>query len=218
MGLFSAASSAYGATEQADATTSAQNSANQTQLDMLAKEQAVEKPYVDAGTGALTQEQNLLGLNGSDAATKAMSQFQNDPAYKYEVGQGLSAVDNGAAANGTLRSGNTLRAEQTLGDNLANAQFGTYYNRLAGISQLGQASASNTGAADVQTGNSVAQTDASAGNALAGIYGNETKGIGSAVNNGVNALATLGSSGINIPSASDISDASGFFSGAGVMI
>ena len=187
--------SAAGSSAQANATTNAQNQADQTQLQEQQNAEKIQKPYVDAGNTAETQQTNLLGLNGQPAATKAMSTFQQSPGYQYQLQQGLSAIDNGAAANGSLRSGNTLRAEEGLGSNLANQDFSNYYNRLQGLTSIGASAATNTANQAVTTGAGIASTDTSAGNQLANIYGNAANGIGSSVNNGINQLTTLGAFG-----------------------
>jgi hypothetical protein len=187
----SGASSLIGSGAQASATENAANSANATQLAMYNQNVARQQPFVTAGTGATTQEQNLLGLNGQAAATNAMGEFTSSPGYQYQVQQGLSAIDNGAASNGTLRSGNTIRAEEGLGSNLANQDFSNYYNRLAGLSSIGENAAANVGNAGTATGQGIASTDTSSGNQLANIYGNASSGVGSAINSGINGLATL---------------------------
>jgi hypothetical protein len=155
------------------------------------------QPFVNTGTLANTQEANLFGLNGTDAATTAMGQFTASPGYQYDVTQGLKAVDSGAAANGMLRSGATLKAEQTFGTNLANQDFQQYIGNLNGLTKLGQASAAGDAA-----------TDTSAAGQQASIYGNAiggaTNAIGTALTNpGVqNSLTSLFSSGSGVESGS----------------
>jgi hypothetical protein len=135
-------------------------------------------PWVNTGGQALGQTANLLGLNGQPAADAAMSTFQQSPGYQWQLGQGLRAVDAGAAASGMLRSGAALKAEQTYGQGLANQDFTNYYNRLAGLSTTGEQAAAG-GASTAQTGASLAQ---GAGNTQASIYGNLVSGLGNQVN------------------------------------
>lgn len=188
--------SLYSSSQQADATKKAAAAANTTQSNANAQIQANEQPYMAAGNSAVTQEQNLLGLNGTDAATTAMSQFTASPGYQYQLSQGLNAVDHGAAASGMLRSGNTLRAEQTLGNNLASTDFGNYYNRLAGLTSVGQSAASLTGNAGLSTAAGEASTDTSSANQLSNIYGNTSAGVTGAIGTaGKNFVSTLGTNG-----------------------
>src|SRR5690242_14350495 len=68
-------------------------------------------------TGGLanTASADLPGLNGQDAANAAMGNFQQSPGYQWQLGQGLRAVDAGAAAKGMARSGATIKGEETYG-------------------------------------------------------------------------------------------------------
>jgi len=135
-------------------------------------------PYREAGLAPLQAQQDLLGLNGQPAADAAMANFRSSPGYQFQLGQGLRAVDAGAAASGMLRSGATLKAEQTFGEGLANTDFSNYYNRLMGLSTLG----ANAAAGGAQTAGTAAQLDQNAGNTQASIYGNAASGLSSGVN------------------------------------
>lgn len=127
-------------------------------------------PYSTTGAAADTRTADLLGLNGQPAADTAMAAFQASPGYAYQVQQGLRGVDAGAAAKGMLRSGSTLKAEQTLGSNLANQDFGDYVSRLNSLSNYGITAAGGQ-----------ASTDTSAAGQQASIVGNEAKGLTTAV-------------------------------------
>lgn len=154
----------------------------------LAYDRGNAQPYVDQGQNGLLAYTNLTGINGADAATAAMNNFTGSPGYGYQVSQGLKAVDNGAAAQGMLRSGATLRAEQTLGNNLANQDFNQYVARLGTVAgyglqgaQLDNSSTSSynnllAGMTRDQTG-----TNASGAATNASIYGNMGNTIGNAV-------------------------------------
>lgn len=164
-------------------TASAAKDANKTQQASQDRMRADLMPYMEAGTNALGPQQALLGLQGQEAADTAMQNFQQSPGYQYQLDQGLRAVDAGAAAKGMLRSGATLKAEQTLGNNLAAQDFGAYYNRLAGLAGLGQSSAAGVGAAGNQTAAGQAQTGVSAASTQGSLYGQAAQGIGNAVSN-----------------------------------
>jgi hypothetical protein len=134
--------------------------------------------FRDTGGQATRQAGNLLGLNGQDAATGAMSTFQTSPGYGFQLEQGLRAVDAGAAAKGMLRSGATLEAEQKFGQGLANQDFGNYYNRLMGLANQGENAAAGYGSTTNASMSAAGQTGAE----QASIYGNTAKGISSGVN------------------------------------
>src|SRR5215831_7435603 len=50
-------------------------------------------PYQQAGQLSLQDQQDLLGLNGPDAANAAMAKFQTSPGYQWSLQQGLRATD-----------------------------------------------------------------------------------------------------------------------------
>jgi hypothetical protein len=195
-----------GSVIQGEATKSAAKSATNEQRAAREQARADLMPYSLAGQNALAPAQNLLGLNGQDNADAAMANFQASPGYQYQLQQGLRAVDAGAAAKGMLRSGATLKAEQTLGNNLAAQDFGTYYNRLMGLVQSGQASAAGQAAGSLQTGAGIAQTAMSLGGAQASIYGDAARGIGNGLNqyaNGQSYQNSLYGGGGNVGNAAN---------------
>jgi hypothetical protein len=207
-----AAGTMYAANKQSKATKKAAQTAADAQAQAQEMMRADLEPWTTAGRNALAPTQDLLGLNGQTAADAAMAKFKVSPGYDFQMSEGLKAIDSGAAARGLLQSGATREAEQTFGQNLANQEFSTYYNRLMGMAQMGQNSAAQVGASGVQTAAGVAQTAASLGSAQASIYGNAASGIGSAVNQGIqnyqyqqrtNALAPQQSTYAQVPVYSD---------------
>lgn len=161
----------------------AADKANQTQQRAQDQMQANLAPYMEAGTNALGPQQALLGLQGPEAAKTAMDNFQSSPGYEYQVQQGMRGVNARAASQGMLNSGATLKALQDRGNSLAAQDFGTYYNRLAGLAGLGQNAAAGVGNSGVQTAAGQAQTDVSAASTQANMYGQAAQGIGNAINN-----------------------------------
>lgn len=135
-------------------------------------------PYRAAGLAPLQAQGDLLGLNGQPAADAAMGRYQQSPGYQFQMDQGLRAVDSAAAAKGMVRSGATLKAEQTFGQGLANSDFGTYYNRLMGLSTLGE----NAAAGGASTANTSALLAQNAGNTQGSIFGNAAGGVNNVVN------------------------------------
>ena len=47
---------------------------------------------MQAGTNALAPTQDLLGLNGQDAANAAMANYQQSPGYQFQFNEGMRAV------------------------------------------------------------------------------------------------------------------------------
>jgi hypothetical protein len=159
---------------QKDTAESAQDAA-QAQFQ---QQRADTEPWRTTGAQSLTANADLLGLNGPDAAARAMGNFSASPGYQWQLDQGLRAIDAGAAASGMLRSGATLKAEQEYGQGLANQDFSKYYERLYGLSQLGGNAA--TGGATNAAGS--AQASLSGANAQNSILANSTQGLTSSAN------------------------------------
>ena len=182
----SAAGAIGGSLIQSSAASSAADKANAAQQAGLSQATAKLAPWVTTGGGANTAVADLSGANGPDAYTAALGDFRSSPGYQWQLDQGLRAVDAGAAAKGMLRSGATLKAEETFGSGLADQDFTNYYNRLFDLSKLGETAATGTAAADTSTATGQAQTDLSLGSAQTSIYGNAAEGIGNAANNYAN--------------------------------
>ncbi len=151
--------------------------AGQAQQD-LAQQRNDLAPYREAGLAPLQAQQDLLGLNGPGAADTAMANYRTSPGYQWQMGEGLRAVDAGAAASGDLRSGAALKAEQTFGAGLADSDFTSYYNRLMGLSTLG----ANAAAGGAQTAGTAAGLAQGAGNTQGSVYSNLGSGLGNTVN------------------------------------
>jgi hypothetical protein len=155
-------------------------------------------PYITAGTAGTGAEADLLGLNGPEAAAAAMQRFQTSPGYQFQMEQGLRGVDAGAAAKEMLRSGATLKAEDVFAQGLANSDFGQYYNRLAGLSSLGDTAVGQSITAGnnliaQEEGNAQAQNLAltNTANAQNSATGNLFSGLGNTANNLLNNNAFL---------------------------
>ena len=171
-----------GSKMQSDAIKAGQSQANEAIKQGLTTATNQLSPWTTTGVPANADQADLLGLNGQDAANAAMAKFQQSPGYQWQLGQGLRAVDAGAASQGMLRSGATLKAEQTFGQGLADTDFGNYWNRLNQLSSSGLTAAGGIASAAMGGAKDIAQTDASAANAQSGIIGNEASSIGSTVN------------------------------------
>ena len=189
-----------GGSSQSGDISSGQAAANAAQQQALSNYTTNATPYIQTGTQAENALANINGLNGTDAQQNALSSFTTSPGYQFDVQQGLAGIDAGAASRGTLRSGNTVQAEDTLSQNLADQQFTNYYNRLSGLASSGQTATTSLGSAQVSTGAGEASTATSAATAQSGIAANTAKGVGNALtslagNSSVqNALSGIGGS------------------------
>ena len=132
---------------------------------------AVQKllsPYVNAGTGALSQQQAALGLSGTQAQQDFISGIQASPEFGSLVQQGENAMLQNASATGGLRGGNLQGALAQFRPNILNQLIQQRYANLGGLTSLGQSSAVGVGNAGMQTGQAIAQQYGTIGQAQAG--------------------------------------------------
>lgn len=192
----------------ANAAAGAVGSATKESIAAAQHQQAVNRsdasPWTAAGTSALSEIGKLLGWGelynpGTDGSVynyqgdptgekkkAAFNAFETSPGYAFRKQEGINALDRSAAARGSLRSGAQMKAVQGFGDNLASAEFGDYYNRLAGLAGMG--GQAQQGVMSANTG-------------LTGQIGNwnmtGAMSRGSSYQAGANALASGIGSGIN---------------------
>ncbi len=124
-----------------------------------------------------------MGLPGQDGSTKPAdySGFYNSPDYAFAQQQGELGIERGANARGMNLSGGTLRDLASFNSGLATQNYGNYYNRLMGLSQLGQGAA--TGAAG--GANAMGNTIQAGGQAQASGYIGSANALTSGINSGV---------------------------------
>jgi hypothetical protein len=103
-------------------------------------------PAAPSGTAPLSSLVNpQLGGAGS-LMTPFLTPFQaptdvteqNDPGYQFRLSQGTQALQNSAAARGTLLTGDTAQAITNYGQDYASNEYGNVYNRALGQYQQAQ--------------------------------------------------------------------------------
>lgn len=154
------------------------------------------QPYVDAGTGALAQQKDLVGL-GSDprAQQAAIDAIMRSPQFTSAQKLGEGRILANASATGGLRGGNTQAALAQFNPSLLASAINDQYGRLGGLVSIGQNAAAGVGNAGMATGNQISgllqQLGASqAGGALAG--GRQQAGYAGAIGQGLGMFAGLG--------------------------
>lgn len=125
-------------------------------------------PYVKAGTGALSSQQNILGLNGAGAQKAAISGIEQSPYFQSVAKQGENAILQNASATGGLRGGNTQGALAQFRPGLLNQLVQQQYQNLGGLTQLGQSSAAGQASAGMNTGANIGNLLGQRGQAIAG--------------------------------------------------
>jgi hypothetical protein len=135
------------------------------QFDLV---QQLLKPYVEAGTPALQQQQALIGLQGPQAQQQAISALEQGAGFQAQVRAGEEALLQRASATGGLRGGNIQAALAQFRPQMLQREIETQYGRLGGLTSLGQQSAAGVGTAGMQTGARVAGLYGDVGAAQAG--------------------------------------------------
>ena len=125
-------------------------------------------PYVTAGEGSMAGQQALIGLKGPKAQQQAISALEQSPEFASLVQQGENALLQQASATGGLRGGNTQAALAQFRPQILSALIEQQYNRLGGLTKIGQASAAGQAAAGMETGSNVANLLQQGGAAQAG--------------------------------------------------
>lgn len=186
--VYSASQSSKAAKKASDAQSDASQAGIDEQKRQYDNMVQLLSPYTNAGTGALNQQQNILGLNGQQAQKDAMYTFENSPYFQSTAKQGENAILQNASATGGLRGGNTQGALAQFRPQLLNQLVQQQYSNLGGLTTLGQNSAAQTGSAGMNSANSISNLLAQQGQAQAGGY----IGQANAINQGVNNLIQLG--------------------------
>lgn len=99
--------------------------------------QGFVEPFRAGGQQGFQTYLGSLGLGGDDARQQALQAFQTGPGYQFAMDQGTQAANRAASAGGMLTSGNTLMALTRFGQGLANQEYGSWQNRLAGLGDMG---------------------------------------------------------------------------------
>ena len=106
-----------------------QNAALGAQQTALTNTTTAEQPYQSEGSTGANAINSYIANGGFTAPT--LQQAEQTPGYQFQLQQGTQAINENAAANGTLLSGNTGTALENYGQNLAqNAYQQTYNNAL----------------------------------------------------------------------------------------
>lgn len=158
----SAAKTAAGAQTAA---TDASMAEQRRQFDSI---QALFRPYVEAGGGALARQLDLVGNNGPEAQQRAIQAIEMGPEFAAMTRQGEEAILQNAAATGGLRGGNVQSALAKFRPEVLSSLLNQQYQRLGGLTQLGQASAGNQAAGAQTFANNMSQLFTQRGEALAG--------------------------------------------------
>jgi len=133
-------------------------------------------PFAETGTRALGASADAAGLNGQEGHDRALTAFHAGPSYDWDQTESADRVARAATATGQLISGNEMTEVQDRSHNLANREFGTYYDRLKGLADTGERATTAQAGLDGEMGRAAYGYGAD----RAGVYG-DTAGQRSAV-------------------------------------
>lgn len=105
--------------------------------EQLGTSQAQFDPFQQAGLGALSQQQALLGLSGQPAQEQALAAFQESPGQAFLRQRGEQAVLRGASATGGLGGARVQEALQQQGIGFAQQDLQNQLAQLSGLSGRG---------------------------------------------------------------------------------
>lgn len=194
---------AFGASSAASDQEQAANNNLAFQQQELAQITQQEAPFLQAGQGAQGSLNQLLGIgadNGSGGYGSLLQPFtasdmaQYSPQYNFVAQQGRQGVLNGDSSGAGALSGAAQKDLINYNQNAANTAYnsafqnyqtqqGNIYSRLAGVSQLGQNAASNTGAQGTQLAGNEGSAATNYGNAAAAGITGVTQALGEAATN-----------------------------------
>lgn len=140
---------------------------NRRQFDLV---QTLLKPYVEGGTAAFKQQQNLLGVGGAAAQQQAIDALQNSPFFQAQLNQGTNAILQNASATGGLRGGNVQGALSQFAPQLLQQTYQNQLANLGGLAGAGLGAATGTGNAAQNAAAQNAQLFGNMGQAQAGAY------------------------------------------------
>jgi hypothetical protein len=105
-----------------------QQAAQTSQANATSANVAAEQPYQTLGS---TSAGNLNQLLQTGFQAPTLQQAEQTPGYQFQLQSGTNAINENAAANGTLMSGNTGKALEQYGQNLGQSAYQqTYQNAL----------------------------------------------------------------------------------------
>jgi hypothetical protein len=146
------------------------------------------EPYVAAGGPALEAQMGALGLRGAEAQQAYVAEQEQSPIYQALKRQQEESILQNASATGGLRGGNIQGALAQFSPALLNQFLTQQYDRLGGMTALGQQSAAGVGTSGMQSANAISDLFGQAGAARAGA----ALGVGQALSGPFNLATSLG--------------------------
>jgi hypothetical protein len=206
VGLYASGQQSNAMESAANTQANSANYAADLQYKMWQEQQKAQKPWMQAGQGALNQLTSGLDPGGK---------FASYPGYQWRLQQGVNALDASSAASGSFGSGNLGVALQNYGQNLGSQEYqaaynramseyntgysqnNDLYNRLAGLSGTGQNTATNLGNMGMNTATNMGNMYTGGANALAAGQIGSSQVQGAGITGAYNTLSNAGGNYMN---------------------
>jgi hypothetical protein len=138
--IFTGNKAAKAQSQASDTASIAQQKTAQAAIDEQKRQfdevQKLLSPYVQAGTGSLSAQQNLIGLGGAQAQQRAIQGIATSPEMQAYINQGENALLQNASATGGLRGGNTQAALAQFRPQLLNQLINQRFQNLSGLTSM----------------------------------------------------------------------------------
>lgn len=141
------------------------------------------EPYVAAGTPALQAMMGAVGLRSPEEQAAFVAQQEQSPIFQALARQGEEAILQQASATGGLRGGNVQGALAQFRPQLLNQFLEQQYERLGGLTTLGQQSAAGVGSSGITSATNIADLLGQAGQARAGAALGQAQAFGQGIGN-----------------------------------
>ena len=130
---------------------------NQTELMRDMYNQSVQRgePFYQTGVAGVNKLRDLAGLGENQDAGFVQQQLESDPSYQFRLSQGQQALDRAMAAQGKTLDPEYAKKLAEYNQGYASQEYGNLFNRLAGISGMGQAQQAQGAALGRQYGQDV---------------------------------------------------------------
>lgn len=190
--VLAAGATAYAADKSSDAAKDGARAVTGAQREAQAASNANFQPYLNAGSNALTQIQQLNAGN--------MDSFNESPDYQFTLTQGLQGLDRSAAARGSLFSGGQTADVLNYASGLASQQFNNYRNNLLQLAGMGQSAAGAIAGVNTGAANAIGNANANAAYAQADAKNQLVAGLAGLAANYGNNYASSRTSAYGSPS------------------
>jgi len=208
-----------GSQQAAGQQSAAQQQAAATQKAMFDTINKQQQPFIQSGYGANQTLSDMMKPGGylTQQFNPTQQQLEQYPGYQFAQQQGQQATLNADTPGQGAMSGAALKDLTSFATNTAATHYGDYFNqfqtqqnnifnRLSGLTQIGQNAAANVGSAGTQLGTGVAQAQAAAGGSQAA----GTVGAANALSGGLSMAALMNGAGYNYGGGTGAVDNAGY--------